>query len=652
VTDTDSHEDGKAGSSDVSGVRSKTTVLTAESVGLAGGRDAAVDPAKVKTSFVFETPQTDLGVSVDSTAHQKNGSGAGKKDSGTSALKDVVEKQAEMIKTLKLRMKHMKQQHMAITGKPLKNDSKFKKELQTKTAEALKAKIQVILTRKELPSAKNNQKIAELNALLAETTNEMLRKTIANKIKMLQRVGTPSDDVTKVLGPTTLHAKVDALLSPVASSENEANAAEEKAEQAREKATASKRNAKHAEEELTQLSSQLEDAQRAVTQRSKALETATKKYQVEDSKSEADLKHALQKTQNSVVKAKEKESSADLQNTDAQKALQRAQAQAKIAARNLKHAKEAVKHTKEIHVKQQKGGKMVEGRIKADKNVVKELHAKTKAARLHVASMKKKMQEQAKMASAQTESEERSVKTSEAKSEEARRAKATKEAANEANEKQSQMAQVQMYHTAADVANQKATALEMKHTNELGEQAARDISIARAEARVNRKKANRASILLQRMSSDASLHSLRAQMKMIAKPLKLDTMGQPDPEEETETKVDNWYANFKAASNAKERATHDADAADAAVDQAASVKDQSVLKLAESHLRHNIAEESNEELGQSDSDSDDDDDLGESNSFTSTPTAVVDTEALDDDVMAAEGAEDQRERNALDSLHP
>merc|ERR1711988_456361 len=123
---------------------------------------------------------------------------------------------------------------------------------------------------------------------------------------------------------------------------------------------------------------------------------------------------------------------------------------------------------------------------------------------------------------------------SDKKEQAAHRAKDAKAATDEADMKRMQTAKIQLYKTAATVANQKVSSF--ANARRLGEQAERDLSVAQTVAEVNDKRAQRADAQLRHMISDASLDKLRNGMAKL-------TQARGTAKENA--KLNNWYSAFK-----------------------------------------------------------------------------------------------------------
>jgi len=149
---------------------------------------------------------------------------------------------------------------------------------------------------------------------------------------------------------------------------------------------------------------------------------------------------------------------------------------------------------------------------------------------------------------------------------------ADKKLSNEANAKRLQRARITMFNTAEEVANRKATKLEITSTEDLGEKAANDLAVARASAKLNRKKAHVATISLQRMTADASLAQLRNKMSSVGTSLgeaKADA-GQTSPGSPKETKLDQWYSDFQHHQKSERRGEEVVKGDDIAMDKMTS----------------------------------------------------------------------------------
>jgi len=159
-----------------------------------------------------------------------------------------------------------------------------------------------------------------------------------------------------------------------------------------------------------------------------------------------------------------------------------------------------------------------------------------------VAKAKRDLAQQSKTAAQQTMTEERSVKISDRKQETAHLAKDQEGAADEAESKQVQNAKISIFRTAAKVARQKLTSMELKSTD-LGEKDA-SLTEARATMEENDRRANDATIQLQKMTSDNSLHRIN---NMLGDIKHGGTEASGSTISNAEAKVDLWFQNFNRA---------------------------------------------------------------------------------------------------------
>jgi len=395
-------------------------------------------------------------------------------------------------------------------------------------------------------------KVKSLQKLLVTTESPALKKTIELKIRKLEASSDHDDDVKNLLGPSALRSKVENILSPGA---EKAKTAAKKAKKADKKAAEDHADAEHAQQMIAELQKRLSTTNKAATEKNKLYADARKRFETSTAKLAAAAKKELHQADSVITKDTSAEEKAENAKIAAGKALKKASRIAIQSSEKVKLAKAALVRAKESKQKRVDGSKAIMNKYRADALVVKEMEKKAEASLRLVANSKRRLKKQEKQANKAGKAEEASVKNSEKKASAAATADSAKQQAKESDAKSYQKAKMEMYRTASEVATSRATQIETATTTELGEQAEQDLAQARAEARLDAKKADGASAKLSSMASNASLNQLHASMKRVAMPptetFTIDKNADAEEVGEAATKVDDWYKQFQAARKAK-----------------------------------------------------------------------------------------------------
>lgn len=180
----------------------------------------------------------------------------------------------------------------------------------------------------------------------------------------------------------------------------------------------------------------------------------------------------------------------------------------------LAHTKKAVKKAKELQQKQKQGVATTMQRIGADMNVVRELHAKSTAAKKAANKAKTDVSNAGKVAARKELAAEKSVKRSQRMNSKARQAKVAENSANEKASKSKQRKKVGSLKKKAKTAFKNVQELEVREAqNPNDSKRMQHLARVSKSARLMREQAEHADIKMTRMKSDAALARLRESMK-------------------------------------------------------------------------------------------------------------------------------------------